>query len=165
MSSILVSAVAGDISGIKNLIQVNEHIYRGAQPSQEGFKALAKMGIKTVIDLRDKPSQLVAEKQTVEAAGMKYLSVPMSMHAPTDDQIKRALSILESSSAWPVFLHCLGGKDRTGTVIACYRISHDGWDNRKALAEAEVHGLSMVDVSLKHYILRYKASPSTGSVK
>src|SRR5260370_37356101 len=113
VSSILVSAVAGDISGIKNLIQVNEHSYRGAQPSQEGFKALAKMGIKTVIDLRDKPSQLVAEKQTVEAAGMKYLSVTMSMHAPTDDQIKRAMRILASSSAWSVFSQYHGCKGRT----------------------------------------------------
>src|SRR5712692_7477859 len=115
-SLILVSALAGgDTSEVKNLVQVNEHIYRGAQPTNEGFKLLAKMGIKTVIDLRDKPSQSVAEKQLVESMGMKYLSVPMSMHAPADDQIKRALSILESSSAWPVFLHCLGGKDRTGT--------------------------------------------------
>ena len=157
--------LGGNSSDIKNLRQVNEHIYGGAQPTKAGFEALKKMGIKTVIELRDSPSQSIAEKQLVESLGMKYLSVPMSMHGPTDDQMKRVLSLLESSADWPDYVHCLGGKDRTGAVIACYRISHDGWNNRKALAEAEVHGLGAMDVGLKRYISRYKATSNEGSIK
>jgi len=147
---------AADLPEIKNMQAVNDHIYRGAQPSSEGFKQLAKMGIKTVIDLRDKPAQADREKQTVESLGMKYVGVPMSMHAPTDDQVAKALSVLNSTESAPVFLHCLGGRDRTGAVIACYRIAHDGWDNQKALAEATVHGLSVFDVGLRHYIVRFR---------
>ena len=147
---------AADLPEIKNMQAVNDHIYRGAQPGSAGFKELAKMGIKTVIDLRDKPSQADREKQVVESLGMKYVGIPMSMHAPTDDQIAKALGVLNSTESAPVFLHCLGGRDRTGVVIACYRIAHDGWDNHKALAEATVHGLSVFDVGMRRFIERYR---------
>jgi tyrosine-protein phosphatase SIW14 len=146
---------AADLPEIKNMQAVNDHIYRGAQPGFAGFKQLAKMGIKTVIDLRDKAAQADREKQIVESLGMRYVGIPMSMHAPTDDQIAKALSVLNSTDSAPVFLHCLGGRDRTGAVIACYRIAHDGWDNHKALAEATVHGLSVFDVGMRHYIVRF----------
>jgi protein tyrosine phosphatase (PTP) superfamily phosphohydrolase (DUF442 family) len=155
MLALPVWLMAGEITEIKNMHAVNDHIYRGAQPDGDGFKALAKMGIKMVIDLRDKPAQADQEKHLVESLGMQYLSVPMNMHAPTDDQIAKVLSVLNSNSAGPVFIHCLGGKDRTGTAIACYRIAHDGWDNRKALAEARVHGLSAFDVGLRNYIVHF----------
>lgn len=146
---------AADLTDIKNMHAVNDRVYRGAQPGVEGFKELAKMGIKTVIDLRDKPAQADQEKRLVESLGMQYLSVPMNMHAPTDEQVAKVLNVLNSNGSGPVFVHCLGGKDRTGTVIACYRIAHDGWDNRKALAEARVHGLSEFDVGMKRYIMRF----------
>ena len=146
---------AAEITEIKNMHAVNDHIYRGAQPDSEGFKALAKMGIKMVIDLREKAVQADQEKLLVESLGMQYLSVPMTMHAPTDNQIGKVLGVLNSNGSGPVFIHCLGGKDRTGVAIACYRIAHDGWDNRKALAEARVHGLSMFDVGLRHYVERF----------
>src|SRR6266849_5663749 len=87
---------AANLPEIKNMQAVNDHIYRGAQPGSEGFKQLAKMGIKTVIDLRDKPSQADREKQVVESLGMKYVGIPMSMHAPTDDQI--AISFNDTTS-------------------------------------------------------------------
>ena len=150
-----VCLAAADLPEIKNMQAVNDHIYRGAQPSSQGFKELAKMGIKMVIDLRDKAVQADQEKLLVESLGMQYLSVPMNMHAPTDDQIAKVLGVLNSNGGGPVFIHCLGGKDRTGVAIACYRIAHDGWDNRKALAEARVHGLSMFDVGLRHYVERF----------
>jgi len=147
---------AANLPEIKNMHAVNDRVYRGAQPGIEGFKELAKMGIKMVIDLRDKPAQADQEKRLVESLGMQYLSVPMNMHAPTDDQIAKVLSVLNSNGSGPDFVHCLGGKDRTGTVIACYRIAHDGWDNGKALAEARVHGLSEFDVGMRHYIMRFR---------
>jgi tyrosine-protein phosphatase SIW14 len=151
-----VCLTAVELPEIKNMQAVNDHIYRGAQPSSQGFKQLAKMGIKTVIDLRDRAAQADREKQIVESLGMKYVGIPMNMHSPTDDQIAKALSVLNSTESAPVYLHCLGGRDRTGAVIACYRIAHDGWDNHKALAEATVHGLSVFDVGMRHYIVRFR---------
>jgi tyrosine-protein phosphatase SIW14 len=147
---------AQDASTIVRFEQVNDHLYRGGQPASDLFQALKKLGIKTVIDLRDSEHQYSAEKQEVESIGMRFISVPLTMHAPTDDEIAKILDLLENKSLWPVFLHCQGGRDRTSAVIACYRISHDGWSNQKAFAEAEQKGISKFDVGLRRYILRYR---------
>jgi tyrosine-protein phosphatase SIW14 len=146
---------AAELPEIKNMHPVNDHIYRGAQPTPEGFKALAKMGIKTVVDLRDNRVLAADEKRLVESLGMQYILVPMRMRAPTDDDIAKVLTVLNSNATGPIFIHCLGGKDRTGTAIACYRIAHDGWDNRKAFDEAIGYGLGAVDVGMRQYILNF----------
>jgi tyrosine-protein phosphatase SIW14 len=78
------------------------------------------------------------------------------MHTPTNEQIVTALKILEDAAADPVFVHCRRGADRTGTVIACYRISHDHWENQKALSEAKSYGMSLFQQALQRYILRYQ---------
>jgi protein tyrosine/serine phosphatase len=78
------------------------------------------------------------------------------MHAPTDDEIAKVLAVLNSNGTAPIYIHCLGGRDRTGTVIACYRIAHDGWDNRKAFDEAIANGLGAVDLGMRRYILSYR---------
>jgi protein tyrosine/serine phosphatase len=114
------------------------------------------MGIRTIVDLRDRAQQSRQEKHKVESLGMRFEAVPMTMHAPTDEQIARVLGLFNASERWPVFVHCQGGRDRTSTVIACYRISHDGWDNQKAYNEARQHGISVMDIGLRRYILRYK---------
>lgn len=101
---------AAEPSGVPNFHQVNDRIYRGAQPTPEGFQALAKMGIKTIVDLRREAAQARGEQQVVEALGMKFLSVPMQMGAPTDEQISRVMQEL-NSNAGPVFVHCHGGRD------------------------------------------------------
>ena len=151
---------AQEPTGIKNFVTVNPNLYRGAQPTIQGFQALAKMGVKTVVDLRDKRHQYKHEKGVVEGLGMKFLSVPMTMHAPTDDQIAKVLAQLESSAGAPVFVHCLGGRDRTGTVIACYRIAHDGWDSQKALEEARKHGMSLMDIGMERYVRQFRSQPA-----
>ena len=140
--------------GVPNFHQVNERIYRGAQPTGEGFLALARMGIKTIVDLRREPEQFQAEQRMVEALGMRFLSVPMTLHAPTNQQISRVLEEL-NSSAGPVFVHCQGGRDRTGTVIACYRMSHDGWDSKEALTEAKLDGMRR-DVGMRKYVRKFR---------
>lgn len=140
--------------GVQNFHQVSEQIYRGAQPTTEGFQELAKMGIKTVVDLRREPEQFQAEQRTVEALGMKFLSVPMSMQAPTEEQVSRVMQEL-NSNAGPVFVHCHGGRDRTGTVIACYRKAHDAWDSQKALQEADLAGMRR-DVGMRKYVRKFQ---------
>ena len=149
-------------TSIKNFAQVDEHVYRGAQPTREGFQELVKMGIKTVVNLRP-ASERPQEQSIVESLGMKYVNIPMTMHAPTDEQMSKALAELNTSANWPVFLHCEGGRDRTGTVIACYRIAHDRWDKHKALAEARVHGMSPFDIGMERYIRRFHGQPGNAA--
>jgi len=151
-------ALAGDYAaGVPNFHIVNDHVYRGAQPSAEGFKSLAKLGVKTVIDLRETGERWLAEPNLVEATGMRYLNIPMrGLNAPTSQDMSKVLALLNDSAAWPVFVHCRRGKDRTGTVIACYRIEHDRWNNEKALSEARSLGMSFVERAMAHYILGFE---------
>ena len=138
--------------GVPNFHQVNEHVFRGGQPTAEGWHSLAKLGVRTVIDLRrtDEHSP-EAEAQLVEAAGMSYVNVPMKgVVAPTDEQISMILSLLDSKEL--VFVHCKRGADRTGAVIACYRIAHDRWGRKQALQEAKSLGMGWTQMGLKSYV-------------
>ncbi len=155
------AAFAQAPAGISNFHAVNDHVYRGAQPSGEGIQNLAKMGVKTVIDLRADDTA-IAEKKQVEAAGMRFIQIPMhGMETPSDQAVQQALALFES--AGPVFVHCRRGADRTGTVVACYRIAHDHWDNRKALGEARQFGMSWVQRAMHHYVMNYKAQMQAAS--
>jgi protein tyrosine/serine phosphatase len=150
-------ALAGSLpEGIKNFYQVDQNVYRGAQPTGGGFKYLAKIGVKTVIDLRAADERSESEESMVTAEGMKYVSVPMTgLTAPTEAQISRILGILEADTG-PVFVHCKRGADRTGVVIASYRIDHDGWDNAHALSEAKARGMSFFQFPRMSYISAFQ---------
>ena len=154
-----VCAFAADVAGVTNFHEINDHVSRGAQPSPEGFQNLAKMGVKTVIDLRESGSRAVAEKKVVEGAGMHYVNIPLrGLGAPADDVVVKLLAMFENRSSGPVFIHCRRGADRTGTICACYRITHDHWDNQKALAEAKSFGMSWMERAMQHYVLAYHAA-------
>ena len=157
-------ATAPDALGVANFHQVNERICRGAQPAAYGYQRLAKLGVRTVLDLRGESGQAAAEEKLVSAAGMRFVSIPMAeLSAPTDAQVAAALALLNLPSAAPVFVHCRRGADRTGTVIACYRIAHDGWTNRRALEEARSHGMSVFERGMRRYILRFMTQPGGGA--
>jgi protein tyrosine/serine phosphatase len=157
------AAFAGQDS-LPNFNSVNDQILRGGQPSDDGFKKLAGRGVKTVVDLRwiDEHS-IPHEKQIVEADGMRFVSIPMKgIGAPTLEQVSKALGVLENSDNWPVFVHCRRGSDRTGTVLACYRISHDHWKNEKALEEAKTYGLSSFERAMRSFIQHFQ--PDQGAL-
>jgi len=146
---------AADIRGVPNFQTVNDHVYRGGQPSADGFRNLAAMGIKTVVDLQEKGERSHAEHKLVKSLGMHYVNIPMQgMHTPKDKLISHALKELHSDN--PVFLHCKRGADRTGVVVACYRIEHDNWSREQALKEARACGMSWYQLPLQRYVLNYR---------
>lgn len=140
-----------------NFHKVNNQVYRGGQPTEAGFQKLAKLGIKTVIDLREESEHSASrEGAWVESDGMRYISIPLhGLSAPPDDKVSRILSIMDDPQAGPVFIHCRRGADRTGTIVACYRIWHDHWDNRVALEEARGFGMRFFERAMQSYISRY----------
>ncbi|MGA3185580.1 MAG: tyrosine-protein phosphatase [Bryobacteraceae bacterium] len=162
MASACASAPTGNLP---NFQKVDDHLYRGAQPSERGFQDIAELGVKTVIDLRENIDHSQAEEQKeVTNLGMRYISIPMEgMSTPKNDQVAQVMALLNDPAAGPVFVHCKRGADRTGMVIAVYRISHDGWENKKALSEAKSYGMSPFQRSIQHYITDYKPAPEAAS--
>ena len=148
-----------EVVGIPNFRQVNDRVFRGAQPSDEAWPGLAKLGVRTVVDLRRASEHsLAAESLAVAAAGMRYVSFPMNgFETPQADQMAKVVEILSSDA--PIFVHCKLGKDRTGTVIAAYRIAHEGWENEKALDEALTCGMHWYSGGMKRFISGYQATP------
>ena len=113
---------------IKNFGQMDERFYRGAQPKKlEDYQALAALGIKTVIDLRNDPKSY--EKGMVESVGMKYVNLPMSdKKYPQEAQIDAFLSLINEPGTGAFYVHCAGGRHRTGVMGAVYRFTKYGWN-------------------------------------
>jgi protein tyrosine/serine phosphatase len=141
--------------------RVDDNVYRGKQPKKEDIPKLAGMGIKTVLDLRERFEHKPWERGAVEAAGMQYVRIGLpGTLEPTAREIDKILAVLEDSARGPVFIHCRRGADRTGLVIACYRIAHDHWTNAQALQEAREQGLSRFEILMRRYIEHYTPAPS-----
>lgn len=141
---------------LPNFHQVNGELYRGAQPGKDGYQRLAHMGVKTVVNLRNDDQLAQAEAKDVRALGLTYFNIPLNTwRRPTDEQVNRVLAIISDPANQPVFVHCRRGADRTGTMIAVYRISHDGWNTEQAKAEANRFGMHLWEVGMKDYIHDY----------
>ena len=141
---------------LPNFHKVNENLYRGAQPRSGGIRKLKELGVKTIINLRGADEGTRAEEAEAQGAGLNYFNVPLpGLSRPSDEQVEKVLKIINDSQNWPVFVHCNHGHDRTGTIIACYRISHDGWKLDEAIREAKRYGLSWIQVGMKDYIKDY----------
>ena len=119
---------------IGNFGKINNNYYRGAQPKGSDYRDLAALGVKTIIDLqKDGPSN---EAGLVTGEGMKFVRIRMTTsEAPTDAQIAQFFEIVTNPANQPVFVHCAGGRHRTGTMTALYRMTFDGWNAAQAYTE------------------------------
>ncbi len=160
---------AASVTAVHNFDKVDDHVYRGGQPTDDGFRYLARLGVKVVLDLREADQRATAEERVVKAAGMKYVNVPMTGLTPTSEaEISRILALLEDASAGPVFVHCRRGADRTGAVIAAYQIDFHHWDNSRALQDAKAHGMAFFQFPRQNFVKAFqprvvsaKVSPKT----
>jgi protein tyrosine/serine phosphatase len=119
---------------IDNFGQMDERFYRGARPKPEDFKTLAALGINTVIDLTDNSMQ--KEKPAVEAAGMRYINIPIvDKSYPSLAQANDFLKAVNDPATGKFYVHCAGGRHRTGIMGAVYRFNHDHWNFDQAYAE------------------------------
>jgi tyrosine-protein phosphatase SIW14 len=151
---------------VRNFDEVNDHVYRGGVPSQKGLEELAGMHVTIILDLREPGEGTDFEKQAVKMLGIRYVNIPLRpFSAPSQEQIDSVLSLLLHNDSERVFIHCRRGKDRTGTVVACYRIQHDHWDKRVALAEARKHGMSFTEWGMRSFILHYTPSSPAALAK
>lgn len=146
---------------IDNFGRVSPTYYRGAQPKGSDYADLAALGVATVINLTDDDGQ-ANERQLVERAGMKYVHIPMSTHRPpTSAELSRFLDIVNDSSSGPVFVHCVGGKHRTGVMTAAYRMTNDGWTSEQAFREMKQYkfGADIFHPEFKKYVFAFQSKP------
>ena len=145
-----------DPHAVPNFHQVNDKLYRGGQPREGGFRELAALGVNTVINLRDDDARADAEGSEARAAGLRYFNIPLGrLGRPTDEQVARALSLINAPENGVVFVHCAKGQDRTGTIVAVYRLTHDRWTADRATDEAEHYGMKFWQRGMKGYINDY----------
>ena len=146
-----------DVSVARIGFFASPHRYSGgAQPQRGGVKKLSELGIKTVINLRGASEETRKQQAEAEASGMHYFNIPISaLGLPTDEQVERALAIIDARENWPVFVHCQRGADRTGVIIAAYRISQERWTDEQAITEARRFGMAGIQFRKKGYISDY----------
>jgi tyrosine-protein phosphatase SIW14 len=136
--------------------EVNARLYRGAQPKAGGLERLAQLGIKTIVDLRSAGDRARSEGREAHRLGLRYFNVPLKWYGrPKDEQVERVLEIINRPENQPVFVHCGHGRDRTGLIVAVYRITHDGLTGTQAKAEAKRFGMYWWKIGLKNYIEDY----------
>ena len=140
----VISAKRIYVPGVPNAAQVNEHLYRGAQPRSPGVRALKEIGVNTIVDLRDEEKTKIAwEQHTTEGLGMRFLNIPVNGWAPpSDQQVALFLTIFRENPEAKVFVHCHFGDDRTGVFVAAYRMAFEKVSSREALREMNQFGFN-----------------------
>ena len=141
---------------LPNFSQVNANLYRGGQPSENGVRELARMGVKTIINLRGDDKNSRREKEWARRAGIRFIAVNLSnWFKPKTRDIENIVKEINAADNQPVFVHCKRGADRTGTIVAVYRISHDGWTAKQANDEAKKFGFGWWQFWMKDCISDY----------
>jgi len=156
-----VAQTAGLAPAIDNFGTVNEHYFRGAQPTGRAYADLAASGVKLVIDLQE--DGLASEQGFVQKAGMKFVRIPMNTRvAPTSEQVALFLKLVNDPANQPVYVHCAGGRHRTGVMTAVYRMTQEGWTADKAFQEMKQYrfGADFLHPEFKQFVYAYRPEPA-----
>src|SRR5262245_8139490 len=123
--------------GVPRFAVLTDGLYRGGQPTDQGFRYLKQKGVRTIINRRAEDD---SEAPLVENLGMKYVWIPIPKVRPwsqiSDDAIRQYFEVVNNRDNYPIFFHCRRGSDRTGFLAAAYRISEQKWEPDKAYQEA-----------------------------
>ncbi len=147
---------------IDNFGRVSDGYLRGAQPKGRDFADLAGLGVKLVIDLAQEGD--VNERANVEREGMRFVRIPMTTDVePSQDVVKQFLKLVTDPANQPVYVHCMGGRHRTGVMTAAYRMTEEGWTAEKAFAEMKQYkfGADFLHPALKSFVFSFYANLDT----
>lgn len=125
------------LDGVPNFGEVTSNLFRGGQPTDQGFQELSKRGVGLVINLRGDSK---VERAEVEKLGMQYVSIPWHCAYPKDRQVAEFLNVVRSNHDKKIFVHCRLGVDRTGLMVASYRMAEQGWTAARAHREMAAFG-------------------------
>ena len=158
------AAASADVSKIKidNFGRVNDNYYRGAQPKGRDYADLASLGVKTLLDLTSDDVD-PGEHGSAERAGMQYIHMPMTTHEPpTAAKLAEFLGIVNDPANQPVYVHCVGGRHRTGVMTAAFRMTEDGWTADQAFKEMKQYnfGADFLHPEFKAFVYDYRPEPA-----
>jgi tyrosine-protein phosphatase SIW14 len=159
-------AVRSDNVKIDNFGQVDATLYRGSQPEGRDYSDLKALGVKTIVNLTSDDAD-PNEKAMVERAGMSYVQIPMNTHTPpTAAQQAEFLKIVNDPASQPVYVHCVGGRHRTGVMTATYRMTHEGWTADQAFKEMKQYnfGSDFLHPEFKDFVYRYHTDDARAAV-
>jgi tyrosine-protein phosphatase SIW14 len=126
------------LAGLPNFGRVSDTLTRGAQPRDAGYAELKKQGVEIVVSFRDHPGQIADERRAVEALGMRFVSIPWAAsNSPRNTQVAEFLELLSANPGKKIFAHCQRGAERTGVMVAAYRMAGENWTPQQALNEME----------------------------
>ena len=156
--------VATPQAGIHNFGKVNDNYYRGSQPRAAQLAELKRLGVKTVIDLRKDSEGGAPERARRE--GLQYFNIPLTTKRPaTEEQTEYFLRLVSDPANWPVYVHCKGGRHRTGQMTALYRITKDGWTAEESYREMKRYDFEdsfFYPRALKRYVFDFYKRHSAG---
>jgi tyrosine-protein phosphatase SIW14 len=160
--SLAAASPAAEVYGsrvrIDNFGQVNARYYRGEQPEGRDYEDLAALGIRTVIDLQA-DGENSDEERLVSVMGMKFYRIPMTTHVPpASEQLALFLQIVNDPAQQPIYVHCAGGRHRTGVMTAVYRMTQDGWTADQAFKEMKRYkfGADFLHLEFKRFVYGYR---------
>jgi protein-tyrosine phosphatase len=138
--------------GVTNFGEVTPHLYRGGLLRGDGLKALKKLDMNVVVDVHADSKH---ERREVEALGMKYVAIPWHCPWPNDEVFARFLKVIHDNKGKKIFVHCRLGDDRTGMMVAAYRMAEENWTAEEAMNEMRSFGFTKshhyICPSLAHY--------------
>jgi tyrosine-protein phosphatase SIW14 len=144
------------VDHLPNFYRVSARLFRGGRPTREGMAGLEQLGIRTIVDLRDRSGISSVERKQARAHGIRYHRIPLgTLLGPARATMDRVLRILADPESGPVYVHCRRGCDRTGAVIACHRIANEGWTAEEAIAEARERGMIKIEFLKRVFIRRF----------
>jgi protein tyrosine phosphatase (PTP) superfamily phosphohydrolase (DUF442 family) len=153
-------AITADRVTIYNFAKVNDRYYRGGQPLGDHYADLAALGVTTVINLIGNADDIDHREQAmVEQHGMRYVHIPMNTRKPpTDAEIAKFMSIVDDPDGGAVYVHCVGGRHRTGVMTAVYRMTKDGLSADQAFREMKQHkyGPDFLHPEFKKFVYQYQ---------
>jgi protein tyrosine/serine phosphatase len=119
------------LEGVPNLHRVTGTLLRSAQPTAAGMRNLESLGVRTVINLR----AFHSDRDEVAGTGLLDEELSVKTWHLEDEDVVRVLRLLRDPAAGPTLVHCQHGADRTGTMVAMYRMVVQGWPREKAIDE------------------------------
>ena len=154
------------LAGVPRAGKVSDVLFRGAQPSAQGLAELKKLGITTIVDLRGNRGPVAFERRQAETLGMRFIDIPvLGWSTPSNEQVAQFLKLFKDDPQQKIFVHCYYGEDRSGVMVAAYRIAQQNWTADQAVAEMYSFGFHYhLYPGMKSYVREFPGQFATDPI-